>query len=176
MVKHHMNYFFSNSPLIIICEFLGAYVMPSTHHHRPKKFDARATRCLFLGYPYGKKGYQVYDLSTGKIFVSCDVLFHENIFPFPSSATDSSIVLPHTQASFSNNTFIPPSPIDPPSSGTYDTSEEPSSPPASITPTSPTSSSLPPITQYPPDAPNPYSRPTRGAQVPGYLREYHVGV
>uniref|UniRef100_A0A803MMN7 Uncharacterized protein n=1 Tax=Chenopodium quinoa TaxID=63459 RepID=A0A803MMN7_CHEQI len=34
------------------------------------------------GYPHGKKGWKLYDLDTGEIFVSRDVKFFENEFPF----------------------------------------------------------------------------------------------
>lgn len=51
----------------------------------------------FLGYPYCTKGYRVYDLDTGKIFISRDDLFYENTIPFPSSATDYSLPLLKTQ-------------------------------------------------------------------------------
>ena len=50
---------------------------------RPKdKFGARSRRCIFFGYPYGKKGWKVNDLETGEIFVSRDVIFHEGVYPF----------------------------------------------------------------------------------------------
>ena len=37
---------------------------------------------MFIGYPYGKKGWKVYDLETGDLFVSRDVIFDEQHFPF----------------------------------------------------------------------------------------------
>ncbi|CAM8998803.1 unnamed protein product [Rhodiola kirilowii] len=53
------------------------------HQLRDKdKFAARSRKCVFTGYPYGKKGWQVYDLEKGEFFVSRDVVFHETIFPF----------------------------------------------------------------------------------------------
>jgi len=36
---------------------------------------------MFIGYPFGKKGWKVYDIETGEVFVSRDVIFHEAVFP-----------------------------------------------------------------------------------------------
>ena len=38
-----------------------------------------------MGYPRGKKGWCVYDLEKGEYFISRDVVFHENIFPYSTS-------------------------------------------------------------------------------------------
>ena len=45
-----------------------------------KKLDKKSTKCIFVGYPQGKKGYKLYELSTGKMRVSRDVIFVENVF------------------------------------------------------------------------------------------------
>ncbi|XP_074352128.1 uncharacterized protein LOC141691293 [Apium graveolens] len=46
------------------------------------KFATRAIKGVFLGYPYGQKGYKVLNLDTRRVIVSRDVHFLEHIFPF----------------------------------------------------------------------------------------------
>jgi len=53
-----------------------------THQKRKGKFGARSQKCVFIGYPFGEKGWRVYDLDNGHIFTSRDVVFCEDHFPF----------------------------------------------------------------------------------------------
>lgn len=46
------------------------------------KFMSRGVPCLFLSYPNYKKGYKVLDLTINQTFVSRDVKFVENVFPY----------------------------------------------------------------------------------------------
>ena len=48
------------------------------------KFGPRSRNCVFMGYPFGKKGWKVFDLDTEEFLVSRDVVFRENVFPFQS--------------------------------------------------------------------------------------------
>jgi len=54
------------------------------------KFNSKSRRCIFVGYPYGKKGWRVYDLETRQFFVSQDVVFYENEFPYAGHITEAS--------------------------------------------------------------------------------------
>jgi len=74
---------------------------PSTYDHikvfgslcsakiRPKdKFTSWSRRRVFVGYPFGQKGWKLYDAEIEEIFVSRDVIFFETIFPLRNSQSD----------------------------------------------------------------------------------------
>jgi hypothetical protein len=51
--------------------------------HVPKedrrKLDAKAIKCIFIGYSSDHKAYKMFDPNTHKVFASRDVLFHEHV-------------------------------------------------------------------------------------------------
>ena len=42
----------------------------------------KVRNAFFWGCPFGIKGWKVIDLETQEIFISRDVVYYENIFPF----------------------------------------------------------------------------------------------
>jgi len=111
-----MNSFFKNNHHIHIYECLGVYAMLKPLVKNRDKFSPRALRCVFLGYPLHYKAYRVYDLEHKFFFISRDVTFEENIFPYHLLTPDptSSPVLPLPIPEIPSNTVSAQPTISPP--------------------------------------------------------------
>lgn len=62
----------------------GCACWPNLHHYNSKKLEFRSKQCGFLGYSNSHKGYICLEPSTGRVYISRDVVFDESIFPFAS--------------------------------------------------------------------------------------------
>jgi hypothetical protein len=63
-------------------KIFGCACWPNLRPYNTHKFQFRSTRCVFLGYSPLHKGFKCLDPSTGRVYISRDVTFDENIFPF----------------------------------------------------------------------------------------------
>ena len=72
---------YSKTPTLDHLKVIGclcyATVMP-----KGDKFAERAVPTILLGYSELQKGYMLLDMKSKRLFVSRDVVFHENVFPF----------------------------------------------------------------------------------------------
>lgn len=55
------------------------------------KISSRSTPCLFLGYPSGTMGWKLFDIEQEKVFISRDVDFQEDVFPYSDTTPASKI-------------------------------------------------------------------------------------
>lgn len=111
----------------------GCLCYPTVPKPHRDKFEPRTFPHVFIGYPFGVKGYKVLNLATKKICVSIDVFFHESIFPFSlPSMSNSSYSLPdiitHQDHSDILSTYPTHSPSPTPSPSHTTTSSIPVSP------------------------------------------------
>lgn len=60
----------------------GCICFSTTPKHHRTKFEPKATPHVFMRYPFGIKVYKVLSLSSKKIHISRDFVFHESVFPF----------------------------------------------------------------------------------------------
>ncbi|CAL9025353.1 unnamed protein product [Prunus brigantina] len=136
-----------------------------------QKFDSRARRCIFVGYPTGQKGYRLYDLATKQFIVSRDVKFHEHSFPYSSAPRDD-----HQQNSQSVLPLLLPTPLS------HDATQEVPTQPSTTFPTSLNESAINASpddnTSVPTSSPLPIPtnprQSTRLRQPPSWHKDYHM--
>lgn len=73
---------FNKPPTYEHLRVFGSLCYAHDQNKSGKKFASRSKRCVFMGYPYGKKGWRLYDLEKLEFFVSRDVVFSEAQFSF----------------------------------------------------------------------------------------------
>jgi hypothetical protein len=60
----------------------GCACWPNLRPYNDHKLSFRSKECTFLGYSNLHKGFKCLDISTGRIYISRDVVFDEDVFPF----------------------------------------------------------------------------------------------
>lgn len=80
----------------------GSACWPNLHPFNKHKMDYRSTLCVFLGYNPDRKGYLCLHKPTGRLYVSRDVRFDKQHFPFatPIPAPVSPLILLFLLSSF----------------------------------------------------------------------------
>ena len=77
-------------------QFLGVFgcsCFPFLHPYQSHKLEFRSSECVFLGYSPSHKGNK-YMSSSGRIFMSKDVIFNEHQFPYRKLFSTSSNSVP----------------------------------------------------------------------------------
>jgi histone deacetylase 1/2 len=57
---------------------------PNLRPYNKRKLSFRSKQCVFIGYSPIHKGLKCLDVTTGRVYISRDVVFDENVFPFAS--------------------------------------------------------------------------------------------
>ncbi|KAL2924272.1 Retrovirus-related Pol polyprotein from transposon TNT 1-94 [Bienertia sinuspersici] len=151
---------FGVSPKYDNLRVFGSLCFAHNIHTKGDKFAPKAVKCIFIGYPFGQKGYKVFNLEDKKSFITRDAVFQEHVFPYKTQLEP----LPNTSSTTSKSIALPiinhdPAP-DSPSNSFTSTSNSPTNILTQATASAPISpindpdiSSVPtsPITQLIPD-------------------------
>ena len=60
----------------------GCACCPNLRPYNTHKLAFRSKQCVFLGYSHMHKGVKCLDVSSGRVYISRDVVFDESVFPF----------------------------------------------------------------------------------------------
>jgi hypothetical protein len=73
---------FHTTPDYSQLKVFGYAYWPNLRPYNARKLAFRSTKCVFLGYNPNLKGYKCLEGTSGRVYVSRDVVFDETVFPF----------------------------------------------------------------------------------------------
>jgi hypothetical protein len=73
---------FKETPDYSALRVFGCARWPNLRPYNAHKLAFRSIRCVFLGYSSRHKGFKCLEPSTGRVYISRDVVFDESLFPF----------------------------------------------------------------------------------------------
>jgi len=73
---------FHQKPDYLTLRTFGCACWPNLRPYNSRKLQFRSKQCVFLGYSNMHKGFKCLDISEGRVYISRDVVFDENVYPF----------------------------------------------------------------------------------------------
>ncbi|WVZ90565.1 hypothetical protein U9M48_036856 [Paspalum notatum var. saurae] len=73
---------FNQKPDYSLLRVFGCACWPNLRPYNKHKLEFRSKQCVFLGYSNSHKGFKCLDVSSGRVYISRDVIFDEEVFPF----------------------------------------------------------------------------------------------
>jgi histone deacetylase 1/2 len=70
----------------------GCACWPFLRPYNARKLTFRSKECVFIGYSNHHMGYKCLDVSTGRVYISRNVIFDENVFLFARNSSSGSSV------------------------------------------------------------------------------------
>jgi len=73
---------FHTTPDYTFLKIFECACYPNLRPYNSHKFSPRSKECVFLGYSQNHKGYKCLHLESDRMYISRDIIFHEDRFPF----------------------------------------------------------------------------------------------
>jgi histone deacetylase 1/2 len=73
---------FHTTPDYKSLRIFGCACWPNLRPYNKHKLEFRSKECAFRGYSNRQKGFKCLDISTDRVYISTNVVFDENVFPF----------------------------------------------------------------------------------------------
>ena len=105
-MKTPLEILFQEIPDYTFLKVFGCACWPHLRPYNSHKLEFRSKQCVFLGYSSIHKGYKCLHVATNRVYISRDVVFDENLFPFAVSLSPTPITTPSHSSPISPDQFV----------------------------------------------------------------------